>query len=353
MDICRIPELPTLNPGNNKVEPQVPKPLIPGLIKHLACVHLKNKLDCNVCRKRLLCSNCIDWIDPYLARNHFDGLCCRCFAQLKPGDIRVKTDRPEILTRDAVFNGGFTNFIHNKVFHSIDCSCAHSCAYRVDLRCIVGNTMIAIEIDEHQHSGYDKLKDEIRYNGIMMVFIRFLKWRSELKSDVLKYIENSDELKEFLDIDETTLIENGQMTESRVDIVALCLVLFDDEVPKSVIGVEFEKKGEFYQMYADKIILSAGTIGSAKILFLSGIGPADHLEELGIEVVQDLPVGKNLQDHITTGMDLIILDKPIGLQVKNIINPLNIYNYLFGDAMDNPISFGGSDLLKRTFQRPT
>ena len=65
-------------------------------------------------------------------------------------------------------------------------------------------------------------------------------------------------------------------------------VLFDDEVPKSVIGVEFEKKGEFYKMYAEKTILSAGTVGSAKILLLSGIGPADHLEELKIEVVQDL-----------------------------------------------------------------
>ena len=132
-------------------------------------------------------------------------------------------------------------------------------------------------------------------------------------------------------------------------------VLFDDEVPKSVIGVEFEKKGEFYQMYADKIILSAGTIGSAKILLLSGIGPADHLEELGIEVVQDLPVGKMLQDHITTGMDLIILDNPIGLQVKNIINPLNIYNYLFGKVMDNPIAFGGCDamgFIKKNFSAP-
>lgn len=122
-------------------------------------------------------------------------------------------------------------------------------------------------------------------------------------------------------------------------------VLFDKDLPNSVIGVEFEKKGKFYQMYAEKTILSAGTVGSAKILLLSGIGPVVDLDELGIEVIQDLPVGKNLQDHIATGMDLIIIDKPIGLQVKNFLNPVNIYNYLFGDVMDNPISFGGCDAM--------
>ncbi|CAO1400392.1 unnamed protein product [Diamesa serratosioi] len=132
-------------------------------------------------------------------------------------------------------------------------------------------------------------------------------------------------------------------------------VLFDKELPNSVIGVEFEKKGKFYQMYAVKTILSAGTIGSAKILLLSGIGPSEHLNELGIEVIQDLPVGKMLQDHISTGMDLIIIDKPIGLQVKDIINPVNFYNYLFGEVKDNPFSFGGCDamgFIKKNYSAP-
>ena len=47
-----------------------------------------------------------------------------------------------------------------------------------------------------------------------------------------------------------------------------------------------------------EVILSAGTIGSTHILMLSGIGPADHLRAAGVEVKKDLPVGKNLQDHI-------------------------------------------------------
>lgn len=46
-----------------------------------------------------------------------------------------------------------------------------------------------------------------------------------------------------------------------------------------------------------EVILSAGVIGSAQILMNSGIGPKEHLEEVGIEVKRDLSVGRNLQDH--------------------------------------------------------
>jgi choline dehydrogenase-like flavoprotein len=48
-----------------------------------------------------------------------------------------------------------------------------------------------------------------------------------------------------------------------------------------------------------EVILSAGAIGSPRLLQLSGIGPADHLTDLGIPVVLDQPgVGANLQDHL-------------------------------------------------------
>lgn len=47
------------------------------------------------------------------------------------------------------------------------------------------------------------------------------------------------------------------------------------------------------------VVLSGGTIGSAQVLLLSGIGPAEELRGLGIDVVADLPgVGDNLHDHL-------------------------------------------------------
>jgi len=51
--------------------------------------------------------------------------------------------------------------------------------------------------------------------------------------------------------------------------------------------------------YRGEVILSAGAIGSPRLLQLSGIGPADHLASLGIAVVLDQPgVGSDLQDHL-------------------------------------------------------
>jgi choline dehydrogenase len=49
------------------------------------------------------------------------------------------------------------------------------------------------------------------------------------------------------------------------------------------------------------VVLCGGTINSSQLLMLSGVGPAAHLEALGVPVVGDLPgVGQNLQDHLGT-----------------------------------------------------
>ena len=66
------------------------------------------------------------------------------------------------------------------------------------------------------------------------------------------------------------------------------------------IGVEVERSGRIEVIHARReVILAASSINSPKLLMLSGIGPAAHLAEHGIDVVADRAgVGQNLQDHL-------------------------------------------------------
>lgn len=97
------------------------------------------------------------------------------------------------------------------------------------------------------------------------------------------------------------LITNAQVT--RVII---------DSYTKHATGVEFYKDGAYHQVHASKeVILSAGSIGSAQLLMLSGIGPPQELARHSIPMIKNLAVGCNLQDHIGTGNLVFSADIPI------------------------------------------
>jgi choline dehydrogenase len=69
---------------------------------------------------------------------------------------------------------------------------------------------------------------------------------------------------------------------------------------RRAVGVEVDTRAGRQVIRAGReVILAASSINSPKLLMLSGIGPAAHLREHGIEVVADRPgVGANLQDHL-------------------------------------------------------
>jgi len=66
------------------------------------------------------------------------------------------------------------------------------------------------------------------------------------------------------------------------------------------VGVKLARDGALTDIAASKeVILAGGAINSPKLLMLSGIGEANALRSLGIDVVENLPgVGDNLQDHV-------------------------------------------------------
>lgn len=79
-------------------------------------------------------------------------------------------------------------------------------------------------------------------------------------------------------------------------------------------AVEYYKHGVKRVAYAKKeVILSAGAINSPQLLMLSGIGPKDHLLDVGIKMLKDLPVGENLQDHVGVGGLTFLVDKPVAI----------------------------------------
>jgi choline dehydrogenase len=69
---------------------------------------------------------------------------------------------------------------------------------------------------------------------------------------------------------------------------------------KKAVGVEISRGDRVERVRARKeVVLAASSINTPKMLMLSGVGPADHLKEMGIEVLADRPgVGGNLQDHL-------------------------------------------------------
>ncbi|XP_054279378.1 glucose dehydrogenase [FAD, quinone]-like [Macrosteles quadrilineatus] len=135
-------------------------------------------------------------------------------------------------------------------------------------------------------------------------------------------------------------------------------VLIDQD--KRVYGVQFVKDQNTYEVKTRKeVVLSAGTVNSAQLLMLSGIGPQQHLEELGITPVQDLQVGKNLQDHFIF-LGNAFSTVPLHPEVKEPLLMLDdLYEYLtrrtgqFSKVrLANVVAFITTDETKKTEDYP-
>ncbi|GBM94467.1 Glucose dehydrogenase [FAD, quinone] [Araneus ventricosus] len=107
---------------------------------------------------------------------------------------------------------------------------------------------------------------------------------------------------------------------------------YDYIVDRQARGVEVDLNGASLKVIARKeVILSAGTINSAKLLMLSGIGPKEELQKHKIPVVADLPVGRNLQDHFGSMLNFELSDKiePFSQKIRK---EANIWEYINSKA---------------------
>jgi choline dehydrogenase len=96
---------------------------------------------------------------------------------------------------------------------------------------------------------------------------------------------------------QTFLKEAQGRPNLRVETEALATKLLFEG--KRCIGVAFRQRGQTVEARAHKeVILCGGSINSPHLLQISGVGPAQHLQSIGVPVVHDLRgVGANLQDH--------------------------------------------------------
>ena len=90
-------------------------------------------------------------------------------------------------------------------------------------------------------------------------------------------------------------VENDERLTVLTDSLAT-RIIFEGQ---RAVGVEYVRKGSTFKAMAKReVLIAAGTYNTAKLLMLSGLGPAEHLREYGITTRADLPgVGQNLQDH--------------------------------------------------------
>ncbi|XP_055919129.1 4-pyridoxate dehydrogenase-like [Eupeodes corollae] len=121
-------------------------------------------------------------------------------------------------------------------------------------------------------------------------------------------------------------------------------VLIDESL--SAYGVNFVHQGKSYTIKARKeVILSAGTFNSPQLLMLSGVGPRDVLEAVGIQQLVDLPVGQTMYDHMSHIGPTFTTNSTGATLFVDRITPDDNARYQAGDPSTRLSSIGGVEAL--------
>ncbi|XP_031766057.2 glucose dehydrogenase [FAD, quinone]-like [Galleria mellonella] len=109
------------------------------------------------------------------------------------------------------------------------------------------------------------------------------------------------------------------------------VIIDDDNVARGITVVHGPSNATLRLYASREVILSAGALVTPQLLMLSGIGPADHLNEMGIPVRVDLPVGNNMTDH-TLVLVVVKVEKETNL-LRGIIDSAGKIFSLLADIL--------------------
>ena len=156
------------------------------------------------------------------ANRKYKNYCARCYSYLFPNDplsFNIRSKTFELKVKDFI-NASYPTleFQHNKLMSIGGCDCRYK--RFIDTHIIINGCLLAIEVDENQHKGYDDDNEEARVNDIMMVytyphyFIRFSpnnRYKTkDGKYQTPQFTTRLAELKKEID-KAVVLIENGSL----------------------------------------------------------------------------------------------------------------------------------------------
>ena len=116
---------------------------------------------------------------------------------------------------------------------------------------------------------------------------------------------------------------------------------------RRAVGVEYRADGAVRRARAQReVLLSGGAVNSPQLLMLSGIGPAPHLRDVGIDVIHDLPgVGRGLQDH--PAVPVVVTTGPGSLLDAERLRHLASYSLRRRGPLTSNVGEGGAFLRSR------
>ncbi|XP_053951172.1 glucose dehydrogenase [FAD, quinone]-like [Anastrepha ludens] len=194
--------------------------------------------------------------------------------------------------------------------------------------------------------------DYVGRNG--PVKISHADWRSEISNafvqaaqqDGLKYRDYNGRIQTGVSYLQATIYKGMRWSSNRAYLYpikgkranlhvkknALVTKVLIDPTTNAAYGVVLSTGGQSFQVRARReVILSAGAINTPQLLMLSGIGPAQHLRDVGIKPIVDLAVGFNLQDHIAPAVSFTT--NVSSIRTSNYFEASNIGQYIDGKGL--------------------